>query len=110
MAGEKIKSLRDEYKNATPISTERAMEKWDKLGKTLRGRFVRVKDGSLRNQRILVLADEHGEPFQVSCPTTLEDWVSGIKPGTELVIRYMRDEAKGEGKNPMKIFEVVALN
>lgn len=109
MAGAK-KSLRDEFANATQISTDRPMEKWDKVGKRVRGKFVTIKDGSLRNQRILVLQDGTGEPLQISCPTTLEDWLQSVRPGTEVVIEYTGDQSKGEGKNPLKLFDVVALS
>lgn len=109
MAANQRKSLRDEFANSTQISTDRPMEKWDKIGKRVRGKFVTIKDGSLRNQRILVLQDREGEPLQISCPTTLEDWLQSVRPGTEIVIEYVRDESKGEGKNPLKHFDVVAL-
>jgi len=110
MAPKQPKSLQEEFGgNAVPLTSNRPMLKWDEPGQRLRGKFLGIKDGSLDNQRILMLEDKDGA-LQVSCPMTLEDALTLVKPGSEVVIQYDGEQpsTKRAGKT-FKTFQVVML-
>lgn len=110
MAAGQKKRLEDEFKGAQPLTPTKPMVKWEKEGQRLRGTFVRIRDGALRNQRILMLNEKDG-PVEVSCPTTLENALAGVKPGTEVVIQYDGEDTVNQkaNQNALKLFQVVAL-
>jgi len=109
MADNKPKSLRDDFAGSTPMTTDKPMLKWDKPGQRLRGKFIRVKEGSLSNQHILMLETADGV-IQVSCPVRLQDALDGIRAGAEIVIQYDgQDKPKKEGQQGMRNFQVVQL-
>lgn len=103
------KSLRDEYPNSIPLSGGTGdMYKWDTPGTTLRGRFLRLREGSMGGQ--LVNIDTGTDIVTASAPQTLAESLDGVKPGTEIVIRYVGEaQPKKAGGRPYKQFEVVAL-
>lgn len=103
------KSLRDEYPGAVPLTGGMGeMFKWDAPGTTLRGKFLRLRKGSMGGE--LVNIDTGSDIVTASAPQTLGDALDGVKPGTEIVIRYIGEVAsKKVGGRPYKQFEVVAL-
>lgn len=103
------KSLREEFPNSIPLSGGTGdMYKWDTPGQTLRGRFLRLRDGSMGGQ--LVNLDTGDDIITASAPQTLAESLTGVKPGTEVVIRYVGEvPSKKSGGRPYKQFEVVAL-
>lgn len=109
MANDKAKSLHEEFPNAVPLTSGDApMHKWDKAGSTIRGRFLRLKEGNMGGA-ILTLDTSNGI-LSASAPKVLEDALNDVKPGTEVVIRYNGERpAKKAGGRPYKDFEVVAL-
>jgi hypothetical protein len=110
MAGEpKGKSLREQYPDAVPLTGGVGETfKWNKPGKELRGRFLRLREGSMGGQ--LVNIDTGTEVVTASAPQTLADALDGVKPGTEIIIRYLgEEESKKKPGMRYKSFEVVAL-
>jgi hypothetical protein len=109
MADAKAKSLHDEYPQAIPLTGgEGEMYKWEKAGQTIRGKFIRIREGNMGGD-ILTLDTANGL-LTCSAPRTLSDALSDVKPGTEVVIRYLGErQPKKAGGRPYKAFEAVAL-
>lgn len=113
----KTSSLRDQYPGSVPLTGSGGETfKWDTAGKTLKGRFLRIKEGgSGKGQFALIDTGKRVETC--SAPTTLAEALEATKPGTMVVIRYMGDEETKSGnidpetQKPyrFKTFEVVAL-
>jgi hypothetical protein len=105
----KAKNLRDEFPGSIPLTGGTGdMYKWDTPGQTLRGRFLRLREGSMGGQ--LVNLDNGTDIVTASAPQTLADALDGVKAGTEIVIRYIGEaQPKKAGGRPYKQFEVVAL-
>lgn len=105
----KEKSLRDEFPGAVPLTGGQGeMFKWETVGTTLRGRFLRLREGSMGGE--IVNIDTGDEIVSASAPKALADALDGVKPGTEVVIRYIGEkQPKRAGGRAYKAFEVVAL-
>lgn len=111
------KSLRDQYPGSVPLTGSGGETfKWDAAGKTLKGRFLRLKEGgSGKGQFALIDTGKRVETC--SAPSQLAEALEATKPGTMVVIRYTGDEeSKSGGIDPetqkpfrFKNFEVVAL-
>jgi hypothetical protein len=101
------KSLRDEYPGAVPLTSEGETFKWDKPGLTLRGKFLRLRAGSMGGD--MVMLDTPTGAITASAPKTLADALDGVRQGTEVVIRYTGEEVGQRGQK-YKRFEVVALS
>lgn len=103
------KSLREEFPNSVPLSGGTGeMFKWETPGARLRGRFLKLREGSMGGQ--LVDLDTGDEIVTASAPRTLADALDGVKPGTTVVIQYIGEQQpKKAGGRPYKAFEVVAL-
>lgn len=109
MAGkEKTKSLREEYPNSIPLTGSGGETyKWDTPGKTLKGRFVKLREGSMGGH--LVLIDTGDRVETASAPGQLVDALDSVKPGQLVVIRYLGEEkSKKTGMN-YKTFEAAAI-
>lgn len=108
-APSKTKSLHEEFPQAVPLTGgEGEMYKWEKAGQTIRGRFIRIREGNMGGD-ILTL-DTGKELLTCSAPRTLADALVDVKPGTEVVIRYLGErQPKKAGGRPYKAFEAVAL-
>lgn len=105
----KGKTLREQYPDSVPLTGGTGETfKWDRPGKELRGKFLRLRDGSMGGQ--LVNIDTGKEVVTASAPQTLADALDGVKPSTEIIIRYIgeQDSKKKPGMK-FKSFEVVAL-
>lgn len=109
MANTKAKSLRDEFKGSIPLTgSSDETFKWDSIGKTLRGKFLRLRDGGNGGQFVMI--DTGRDVVVASAPTGLVDALENVAPGTEVVIRHIADRApKREGDSPFKVFEAVAI-
>lgn len=109
MAEAKKKSLRERYKGAVPLTgTEKETFKWDWPGTELKGRFIRLRDGSMGGQ--LALIDTGSKVEACSAPQQLADALDSIKPGTMVVIEYIGQEpSKNNPANTVKRFDVVSL-
>lgn len=109
MTNTKAKTLRDEHKGSIPLTgSSDDTFKWDVIGKTLRGKFLRMRPGGNGGQFVMI--DTGRDVVVASAPTGVEDALEGVQPGTEVVIRYIADRApKREGDSPFKVFEAVAI-
>lgn len=106
MAEAKQKSLREDAgRDAIPL-TGGAWKAWTKAGQRLKGRFLRLRDGSKGGQ-IADFDTEEGV-VTVSAPQMLADALNGVKAGTMVVIEY---QGKKMGKKGLEygVFEAVAL-
>lgn len=106
---EKVRSLRDEFPDSVPVTASGGETfKWDKIGKRLRGRFIRLRDGSLGGQMALI--DTGSRVETASAPVVLAEALESVKPGSEVVIQYMGDQPnKKDPKRRTANFEVVVL-
>lgn len=105
----KRKVLRDEFKGAVPLTgTEAETFKWDRIGKRLQGRLVRIFTGNLGGK--IALIDTGKAVETVACPLQLADALSSIKQGTKVVIEYLSESpSRDNPDNKVKRFDVVAL-
>ena len=109
MADAKKKPLRERYKDAVPLTgTEKETFKWTTPGTELKGRFVRLREGSLGGQ--IALIDTGKKVESASAPAQLADALESVKPGTMVVIEYIGQfPSKNNPENFVKQFDVVSL-
>ena len=104
------KSLRELYPKGVVLSGGDADKyvTWEKVGTTVEGRFLRVRDGGEKGQ---FLDLDTGEAVvTVAAPARLAQAVEGVKVGTMLAIRFSGERAPTKaGQSGVKVFEVVAL-
>lgn len=105
----KAKSLREQHKGSVPLTgSSDETFKWDAIGKELRGKLLKMKEGGNGGQFVMI--DTGRDVVTASAPTGLADALDGVTPGTEVVIRYIADRPpKREGDSPFKVFEAVAI-
>ena len=109
MADAKKKPLRERYKGAVPLTgTEKETFKWTAPGTILKGRFIRLRDGSLGGQ--LALIDTGTKVESCSAPKQLADALDSVRPGTMVVIEFVSEfPSKANPENHVKQFDVVSL-
>jgi hypothetical protein len=84
---------------------------WDEIGKEVTGVFVGFKKGSKEygEKPIIVLQTAQGK-VALATPTTLESAFQGVQVGTQVEIKYTKEDApKKKGQSGVKHFEVFAL-
>ena len=106
---QKPQTLREQHRGAVPLTGGSGETfKWDVVGKELRGRFLGLSEGSLGGQMVKI---DDGKEIQVaSAPQMLASALEGVKPGTQVVIRYIGEQpSKRKPGQSYKAFEAIAL-
>ena len=78
--------------------------KWENVGQTFTGTFIRLDKGSKRGLWIALCADEDGKAVKFSAPSVLAEALQAFPHGSPVHIEFTGTEEQEGGE--MKLFDV----